>query len=74
VQRLLIAAFFLLLAGYTGLRTYYDAGASSDEKLPLSSLIIMSLFSYMTGAGGNAGLTAATNATAKSFPERMVNY
>ncbi|KAF8580797.1 MFS general substrate transporter [Ramaria rubella] len=68
---LLILAFIFLLVGYSGLRRYYDAGPSNDEKLPVLSLIAMSLFSYMTGAGGNCGLLAASNSTAKSFPERL---
>ena len=30
------------------------------------------MFSFFTGAGGNARLTAAMNATAESLPGRMV--
>lgn len=63
-----------LFAGYVGLRWYYDAGPSNDETLPFRSLIAMSVFSYITGAGGSAGLTAAVNSTAKSFPERLVSH
>ena len=69
---LLVAASILLFTGYTGLRRYFDAGPSNDGNLPLFSLIAMSVFSFMTGVGGNAGLTSATNATAKSFPDYMV--
>ncbi|KAF8522453.1 major facilitator superfamily domain-containing protein [Hysterangium stoloniferum] len=69
---LLIACFFLLLIGYMGIRSYYDAGlAGSDNKLPFLNLVALSIFSFMTGVGGNCGLIAGTNATAKSFPERL---
>lgn len=64
--------FILLLTGYMGLKVFYDNGAVGDS-LPVSSLIFLSAFSYMTGAGGNCGLTAGANSTAKSFPERMVS-
>ncbi|KIJ24619.1 hypothetical protein M422DRAFT_274545 [Sphaerobolus stellatus SS14] len=68
---LLLSSFFLLLIGYTGLRSYFDAGPIGDDKLPTASLIALSLFSYMTGVGGNCGLSAAVNSTAKSFPDRL---
>ncbi len=60
--------FFLLFVGYTGIRHYFDAAA------PLSTLqlCILVMFSFFTGAGGSAGLTAAINTTAKSFPDLMV--
>lgn len=50
---------------------YYNAGPLTDDHLPLSTLLALSLFSYMTGAGGNCGLSAAMNSTAKSFPDHM---
>jgi hypothetical protein len=71
---LLILASVFLFAGYIGLRSYFDAGPSSEEVLPLFSLIVMSTFSFMTGTGGSAGLIAAVNSTAKSFPERLVSH
>lgn len=49
----------------------YDAGPSTDDHLPFSTLLALSVFSYMTGAGGNCGLTASVNTVAKSFPEYM---
>jgi hypothetical protein len=56
-----------------GLRSYYDAGLpAGDEQLPFFSLVALSFFSFLTGLGGNCGLAAGINATAKSFPERMV--
>lgn len=68
---LLIASFLLLLVGYSGLWRNYNAGPSTDDHLPFSTLLALSIFSYMTGAGGNCGLTASVNTTAKSFPEYM---
>ena len=70
---LLILSFLFLFGGYTGLRGYFDAGPSSDKNLPLLSLIALSTFSYVTGAGGSAGLIASINSTARSFPERLVS-
>lgn len=72
-KSLLVLSFLFLFVGYTGLRGYFDAGPSSDKNLPLLSLIALSTFSYVTGAGGSAGLIASTNSTAKSFPERLVS-
>lgn len=65
---LLIIGLFLLFVGYTGIKHYFDAAA------PLSTLqlCILVMFSFFTGAGGSAGVTAAVNATAKSFPDLMV--
>ncbi|GJJ07849.1 hypothetical protein Clacol_002055 [Clathrus columnatus] len=68
---LLIAAFLFLLLGYSGLWRYYNAGPLTDDHLPISTLVALSLFSYMTGAGGNCGLAASLNSTAKSFPDHM---
>ncbi|KAF8531646.1 major facilitator superfamily domain-containing protein [Gautieria morchelliformis] len=68
---LLVLASVFLFAGYIGLRGYFDAGPSSEDVLPLFSLIVMSALSFMTGAGGSSGLIAAMNSTAKSFPEHL---
>jgi len=60
--------FCLLFVGYSGIRYYFDAAT------PLSTLQLCTLvmFSFFVGVGCNAGLTAALNATAKSFSDRMV--
>ena len=60
--------FFLLFVGYTGIRHYFDAA----EPLSTLQLCILVMFSFFTGAGGSAGVAAAINATAKSFPDLMV--
>ena len=58
-----------------GIRSYYDAGLGENEStLPLLNLVALSVFMYMTGMGGNCGLNAGINATAKSFPERLVDF
>ncbi|KAF8341288.1 major facilitator superfamily domain-containing protein [Cantharellus anzutake] len=69
---LFILAVILLSVGYLGIKLFYDEviglpGAA--EHTFTSGLVILAIFSYCSGAGGNAGLTAALNATAKSFPD-----
>lgn len=63
-----MVGFLFLFVGYSGIRHYFDA-ATSLSTLQLCTLV---MFSFFTGIGGNAGLTSAMNATAKSFPDRMV--
>ena len=73
--RLLACGFAFLLAGYSGMRYFYnspDDGKPSAEKLSHLDFAILTLCSFLTGAGGNGGLTAAVNASAKSFPDEMV--
>ncbi|KAG6917474.1 hypothetical protein DXG01_002451 [Tephrocybe rancida] len=68
---LLASAFVLLLGGYSGMKTIFDSGvpttSSSISTLTLCTLV---LCSYMTGVGGNAGLTSAINTVAKTFPDK----
>ncbi|KAG8809163.1 hypothetical protein FRC17_003571 [Serendipita sp. 399] len=59
--------FFLLLFGYGGIKYFYDQSTS----LGLLGFSTLALASFATGVGGNSGLTAAMNTTAKSFPDRM---
>ncbi|KAH7916644.1 major facilitator superfamily domain-containing protein [Hygrophoropsis aurantiaca] len=63
----LAGAFICLLFGYFGIRHIFDAGA--DPYLSSLSLGVLIICSFMTGLGGNAGLGAAINTTAKSFPD-----
>ncbi|KAG5643241.1 hypothetical protein DXG03_001290 [Asterophora parasitica] len=70
-QILLVSAFALLLTGYSGIRYIYDSGvpeASTTVSTLTFSLLV--LCSFMTGAGGNGGLTSAVNSTAKTFPDK----
>ena len=75
--RLLASAFFLLLVGYSGIRHFYDSpdlhGPNDDsERISHIAFVVLILCSFLTGAGGNAGLSSAVNATAKSFPDELV--
>ncbi|KAH7927046.1 MFS general substrate transporter [Leucogyrophana mollusca] len=63
----LIGAFICLLLGYFGIRRIFDNGA--DPTISFVSLAVLIICSFMTGLGGNAGLAAAVNTTAKSFPD-----
>lgn len=69
---LLACAFVLLLSGYSGMRHLYDSGDSMTTTLSTFKFSLLVACSYMTGAGGNGGLTSAVNATAKTFPDRAV--
>ncbi len=62
-------AFFLLLIGYGGMKHMYDTGDGASTV----TFVLLLMFGYMTGSGGNAGLSGAVNATAKSFPEALVS-
>lgn len=69
---LLACGFMFLLGGYSGIRHLYDKGMPDDAaSLSTFGLYTLILFSFMTGAGGNCGLTSAVNSTAKTFPDHM---
>ncbi|KAG1838706.1 major facilitator superfamily domain-containing protein [Suillus subalutaceus] len=63
----LISAFACLVIGYLGIKHIYDDGAGTA--ISFMHLVILIACSFMTGLAGNAGLAAAMNTTAKSFPE-----
>ncbi|KZP22070.1 hypothetical protein FIBSPDRAFT_1043780 [Athelia psychrophila] len=65
---LMVGSFMLLLCGYLGIRTIFDMGSLGTYLTVMFSLLV--LFTFMTGAGGNAGLVSSVNATANSFPDR----
>ncbi|KZS96006.1 MFS general substrate transporter [Sistotremastrum niveocremeum HHB9708] len=67
---LLASGFIMLLIGYSGIRLFYDHG-DSITKLGQPGLSLLVFCSFLTGFGGNGGLTASMNATAKSFPDRL---
>ncbi|KAF8075789.1 major facilitator superfamily domain-containing protein [Lyophyllum atratum] len=68
---LLASAFVLLLSGYSGIRYIFDSGIpTSSTTLSTLSFCVLVVCGFMTGAGGNAGLTSAVNSTAKSFPDK----
>ncbi|KAJ7476891.1 major facilitator superfamily domain-containing protein [Mycena galericulata] len=62
-------AFVFLFLGYMGIRHFYDTGVAAGSSLPTFSLGLLIACSFMTGAGGNAGVMGAVNSTAKSFPD-----
>ncbi|KAI0301892.1 major facilitator superfamily domain-containing protein [Multifurca ochricompacta] len=66
---LLVAAFILLLSGYSGIRGLFDAGLGNAAELSQLRLVILIMCSFLTGVGGNAGMSSAVNVTAKSFPD-----
>lgn len=69
---LLALAFVALLAGYSGIRHFYDEGLPRGAKdMPTLSFLLLVLCGFLTGIGGNGGLTSAINSTAKSFPDRL---
>ena len=71
---LLSCAFVFLLGGYMGMRYLFNAGLPKGvEHLPVLGFVTLVLCSYLTGAGGNGGLTSSVNSTAKSFPDQMVS-
>ena len=69
---LLIAAFILLLSGYSGIRGIFDAGIGEGKDLSTLRLIILVLCSFFTGIGGHAGVLSALNTTVKNFPDHLV--
>lgn len=72
-KSLLISAFTLLMGGYMGIRYLYDAGLPAGKtSLSTFGVVVLVMFSYMTGAGGNAGLVSSVNSTAKTFPDKAV--
>lgn len=70
---LLIAAFVVLLAGYSGIRGIFDAGLGEEAELSHVRLVILIFCSFITGVGGHAAMSSAMNTTAKSFPDSFVS-
>ncbi|KAG6816234.1 hypothetical protein H0H87_007561 [Tephrocybe sp. NHM501043] len=56
---------------YSGIKYIFDSGLL-DASATISTLMfcVLVVCGYMTGAGGNAGLTGAVNSTAKTFPDK----
>ncbi|KAG6915674.1 hypothetical protein DXG01_010504 [Tephrocybe rancida] len=56
---------------YSGIKYIFDSGLPVDGTTisTLTSCVLV-LCGFMTGAGGNAGLTGAVNSTAKTFPDK----
>jgi hypothetical protein len=71
---LLIAAFIFLLSGYSGIRGIFDAGLGEGRDLSTLHLTTLVVCSFLSGAGGNAGMASAMNTTAKNFPDHLVSF
>ncbi|KAF8890415.1 major facilitator superfamily domain-containing protein [Infundibulicybe gibba] len=72
--RLLLAlSFIFLFSGYSGIRYLFNSGlpdSNANTTLSTFRFCILVACSYLTGAGGNGGLTSSVNSTAKTFPDR----
>ncbi|CAE7230296.1 unnamed protein product [Rhizoctonia solani] len=69
----LLVAFVLLLFGYGGIRAFYTGAITISEASDArfnGGVAALFFFSLCTGIAGNAGITSAMNAAAKSFPDR----
>ncbi|KAG8220377.1 major facilitator superfamily domain-containing protein [Butyriboletus roseoflavus] len=64
----LIGASICLFVGYLGIKQMYDDGIGNDATVSVLHFALLVTCGFMTGLGGNAGLGAAINTTAKSFP------
>lgn len=65
----LTGAFVFSLAGYAGMKRMYDEGTDSGTSVSPAHFLLLVICSLLTGLGAHAGVTAAVNITAKSFPE-----
>ncbi|KAF9224559.1 MFS general substrate transporter [Gyrodon lividus] len=65
----LIGASICLLVGYAGIKRIYDDGIGDAATVSPLHIAVLVMCGFMTGLGGNAGLGAAVNTTAKSFPD-----
>ncbi|KAG9309730.1 major facilitator superfamily domain-containing protein [Chiua virens] len=64
----LIGASICLLVGYFGIKQMYDDGIGNGATVSALHFTLLVACGFLTGMGGNAGLGAAINTTAKSFP------
>ncbi|KAF8994344.1 hypothetical protein BDQ17DRAFT_1431105 [Cyathus striatus] len=68
---LILSASILLFLGYGGIKLIYDTGLPADSSpettLPFGRFLLLVLCSFLTGAGGDAGLMSAVNTTARPF-------
>ncbi|KIJ58859.1 hypothetical protein HYDPIDRAFT_33771 [Hydnomerulius pinastri MD-312] len=67
-----IGASIYLLLGYSGIKRIYDDGVGGRTTVSALHFAVLVVCGFMAGLGGNAGLGAVVNATAKSFPDTAV--
>lgn len=73
-RTLLVIAFVCLIVGYSGVRYFHDRGLPEGAtEISTLSFCLLVACGFLTGSGGNGGLAGALNATAKSFPDRLVS-
>ncbi|KAI5985531.1 major facilitator superfamily domain-containing protein [Pisolithus albus] len=65
----LMGAFVFSLIGYAGMKRMYDEGTGSGISISSAHFVLLMVCSLLTGLGAHAGVVAAVNTTAKSFPE-----
>ncbi|KIK22453.1 hypothetical protein PISMIDRAFT_102363 [Pisolithus microcarpus 441] len=65
----LIGAFVFSLVGYAGMKRMYDEGTDSGVSISSAHFVLLIVCSLLTGLGAHAGVVAAVNTTARSFPE-----
>lgn len=73
--RLLLSSFACLCIGYSAVRLFYNGTVSlpTDPATTFSPAVLALMFwEFVTGVGGNAGIAASLNGTAKSFPDHSV--
>jgi hypothetical protein len=57
-----------------GMRYLYNSGLPSGvAHLSIPAFLLLATCSFLTGAGGNGGLTGSVNSTAKTFPDKAVS-
>lgn len=69
---LLLSSFACLCIGYSAVRLFYNGTVSlpTDPATTFSPAVLALMFwEFVTGVGGNAGIAASLNGTAKSFPD-----
>ncbi|KAI6096758.1 major facilitator superfamily domain-containing protein [Pisolithus sp. B1] len=65
----LVGAFVFSLVGYAGMKRMYDEGTDSGTSISSAHFLLLMVCSLLTGLGAHAGVVAAVNTTARSFPE-----
>lgn len=67
--------YFYMNAGDEGNADLFaSAEPSGAERLSALSFCILIFCSYLSGAGGSAGLCSSINSTAKTFPDKVVSH
>jgi MFS family permease len=68
----LTIALVFLSGGYFCMRVIFNSG--SGESISTLTFFLLVFCSYITGVGGNGGMSGAINSVAKSFPDQLVRF